>query len=56
MKAVYAVACWDQYYPLADNVVKVFSNNEDAKEYILKMLKEDKYLPDYTDIFEYEVE
>lgn len=52
MTEVYAVAEYDQYYPLGDNVVKVFSSYEKAKGYA------DSYISDYdhVEIFIYEVE
>ena len=54
-RAVHAVAQWDDYYPGADNIVKVFEDYEDAKEYVLELARTQKSGPDFTDIFSYEV-
>ena len=54
-RAVHAVAQWDNYYPGADNIVKVFEDYEDAKEYVLELARTQQFGPDFTDIFSYEV-
>ena len=53
---VYAVACWDQYYPGYDNVCRVFKDYDRAVEYLAEI--QDLYGKDYDyyRIFEYEVE
>lgn len=53
---VYLVNAWYDYYPSSDNTVAVFSKLEDAKEFILKRFREERYHPDHMDIFEKEVE
>jgi len=58
---VYAVACWDHYYPSKDNVQKVFFNEDSAYNY-LEALREREmgergaYKWDNYDVFEYDVE
>ena len=53
---VYAVACWESYYPSPDNVLKVFVSEQKALEF--KMEQESKKSGRYAnfDIFEYEAE
>ena len=56
---VYAVACWDLYYPVADNVRKVFYNDRDAYLYLDQIRlkhREKKSEYDCYDVFVYEVE
>jgi hypothetical protein len=52
---VYLVNEWDTYYPGADNTVAVFSTEEDARNFLLKYVKERKFRADRYDIFEKEV-
>lgn len=56
---VYAVAKWDRYYPLTDNVFKVFSNDRDAYIFLDEIKRKDaernsEY--DNYDVLVYEVE
>lgn len=53
---VYAVACWESYYPSPDNVLKVFMSEQKALEF--QMAQESKKSSRYLnfDIFEYTVE
>lgn len=56
---VYAVACWDQYYPVADNVRKVFYNDRDAYLYLDQIrLEHREKNSEYNryDVFVYDVE
>ncbi len=55
MKTIYAVAAYDQYYPQADNVIKVFSSKEAAYEF-LEYIKVSKAVYfDHFDVFQYNV-
>ena len=53
---VYAVACWDQYYPGYDNVCRVFKDYDRAVEYLAEIQELYGNNYDYYKIFEYEVE
>lgn len=40
MSKVYAAAFWDHYYPIPNNVRKVFSNDRDAYQYLEELRKQ----------------
>lgn len=53
---VYAVACWKDYYPSPDNVLRVFMSEQKALEFLIEQESEKSSRYFNFDIFEYEVE
>lgn len=59
MNKVYAVVCYDRYYPIPNNVRKVFSNDRDAYQYLEELRQEHRAkgsMYDYYEVFDYKVE
>lgn len=59
MNKVYAVACYDNYYPIPDNVRKVFSNEKDAYQYLEELREVHRAkdcVYDCYEVFDYVVE
>lgn len=50
---VYAVITYDGYYPMPDNVVKVFRSKEKADEFSQKYALDSSF--DFTEVVEYDV-